>query len=99
MEKSLQRSVDGVAMKTKSAKKAAVPENNKSFENSLKRLEEIVETLDQGNVPLNDVMKMYEEGVQLSKDCLEQLSQAEIKLKRLSKDAQGNFELFDEEVE
>lgn len=66
-----------------------------SFERSLKRLEEIVEQLEDGNITLDEVMKMYEEGVSLSKQCLEQLSQAEVKLKRLSKDARGNFDLSD----
>ena len=81
-------------MKPKQEKKIA-PEGGQNFEDSLKRLEEIVELLEGGNVPLNEVMKMYEEGVQISKLCLDQLSQAEIVLKRLSKDAKGNFELFD----
>lgn len=66
-----------------------------SFEHSLKRLEEIVEQLEQGSISLDEVMKMYEEGVLLSKQCLDQLSQAEVKLKRLSKDVNGNFELLD----
>ena len=69
------------------------------FEESLKRLEEIVETLEQGSVPLEEAMKMYEEGVVLSKQCLEKLTKAELKLKRLSKDVNGNFELFDEELD
>ena len=86
-------------MKTKSTKKSSSYNHDPSFEHSLKRLEEIVETLEQGNVSLDDLMKMYEEGIQISKGCLEELSRAEVKLKRLSKDAQGNFELFDEEME
>ena len=67
-----------------------------SFEQSIKRLEKIVETLEEGSVPLEDALKMYEEGVILSKQCLEKLSQAELKLKKLSKDVNGNFELFEE---
>lgn len=87
-------------MKAKSStKKAASPNRSLGFEQSLKRLEEIVESLEQGNVSLDEVMKMYEEGVQISKECLEHLSRAEVKLKRLSKDAEGNFELFDERIE
>jgi len=76
--------------KSSSEKKSA-----ESFERSLKRLEEIVEQLEDGNITLDEVMKIYEEGVSLSKQCLEQLSHAEIKLKRLSKDARGNFDLSD----
>ena len=69
-----------------------------SFEHSLRRLEEIVENLEQGNTPLEDALKMYEEGVVLSKQCLEKLTQAELKLKRLSKDIDGKFELLDEDA-
>lgn len=69
-----------------------------SFERQLKRLEEIVEILEQGEVTLDEAVKMYEEGVHISKQCLEKLTQAELKLKRLSKDINGNFELFDEDV-
>ena len=70
-----------------------------NLEYSLKRLEEIVETLEQGNIPLNDAMKMYEEGVQLSKQCLDKLNQTELKLKRLSKDVDGSFELTDDGID
>jgi exodeoxyribonuclease VII small subunit len=84
-------------MKSKpSTKKKEDSPGSNNFEQSLKRLEDIVETLEQGKVTLDETMKMYEEGVQISKSCLEHLSQAEIKLKRLTKDVEGNFELFDE---
>lgn len=82
--------------KSKKESDAEVPS---TFEHSLHRLEEIVETIEQGKVNLDDVMKMYEEGVRLSKACLDHLSQAELKLKRLGKDMEGNFELFDERLE
>jgi exodeoxyribonuclease VII small subunit len=81
-------------MKPKKTSAKDVPGN---FEQSLKRLEEIVETLEEGSVTLDAVLVMYEEGVQLSKDCLAQLHQAELKLKRLSKDVHGTFELIDED--
>jgi exodeoxyribonuclease VII small subunit len=71
--------------------------SKQSFERSLRRLELIVEQLEQGDVPLEESIKMYEEGIALSKACMEKLSQAELKLKRLSKDMEGNFQLFDEE--
>jgi exodeoxyribonuclease VII small subunit len=68
-----------------------------TFEHSIKRLEKIVETLEEGSVPLEEALKMYEEGVMLSKLCLEKLKHAELKLKTLSKDVNGNFELFEQE--
>lgn len=70
-----------------------------SFEASLHRLEEIVEQLEQGDVSLDDSLKMYEEGVVLSKACLKKLGEVELKLKRLGKNAEGSFELFDQELE
>ena len=69
-----------------------------TFEHALHRLEEIVERLEQGDVPLEESIGMYEEGLALAKACMEKLSQAEVKLKRLSKDIDGNFELLDEEA-
>lgn len=78
-----------------SSKKSQGKSNNQNFEGLLKRLEEIVETLENGSISLDDVMNMYEEGVKLSKQCLGQLSEAEIKLKRLSKDVNGDFKLYD----
>lgn len=70
-----------------------------SFEQSLRRLEEIVERLEKGEVSLDDSIKMYEEGVALSKACMEKLSQAELRVKKLSKDIEGSFQLVEEEPE
>jgi exodeoxyribonuclease VII small subunit len=70
-----------------------------TFEQSLRRLEEIVNQLEQGDVSLEESIKMYEEGMLLSKACIEKLTQSELKLKKLGKDMQGNFQLFDQEGE
>ena len=70
-----------------------------SFEESLRRLEEIVNQLEQGEIPLEDSVKMYEEGLALSKACIDKLTQAELKLKKLSKDIDGNFQFLEEETE
>jgi len=75
------------------------PKKTGHFELTLKRLEQIVEALEQGNVSLDESMKLYEEGVTLSKRCLDELSAAELKLKKLSKDIEGNFELFGEDTD
>ena len=53
------------------------------FEASLHRLEEIVQRLEQGDVPLEESLGIYEEGVRLSRQCLEQLRDAELRLKKL----------------
>jgi exodeoxyribonuclease VII small subunit len=64
-----------------------------SLEHSLKRLEEIVETLERGDTSLDDAVMLYEEGVQLSKGCAEKLKDAELKIKKLSKEIDGQFTL------
>jgi exodeoxyribonuclease VII small subunit len=78
-----------------STKKASEKESPHDFERSLKRLEEIVHTLEQGSASLEESIKLYEEGVGISKECLEFLHQAELTLKRLTKDAGGSFKLLD----
>lgn len=67
-----------------------------TFEDSLHRLEEIVQRLEQGDVPLEQAMHLYEEGIGLSRICAAKLKNAELALKKLSKDAAGNFTLTDE---
>jgi len=47
------------------------------FEEALQRLEAIVQTLEGGDLPLDDSLKVFEEGVKLSKNCLKLLDQAE----------------------
>ncbi len=69
-----------------------------TFEESLRRLESIVEQLEQGDVPLDESMRLYEEGIALSKACTEKLTKAELTLKRLAKDMEGNFKLLDEDT-
>jgi exodeoxyribonuclease VII small subunit len=69
------------------------------FEELLRRLEAIVEQLERGEVSLEDSMKMYEEGMRLSQSCAEKLAKAELTLKRLGKDMEGNLALFDEKEE
>jgi exodeoxyribonuclease VII small subunit len=75
------------------------PAGKGSFEESLHRLEEIVNQLEQGDVPLEDSLHLYEEGIQLSKTCAERLTRAETTLKRLNKDLDGKLTLMDEEQE
>lgn len=53
------------------------------FEKRLNRLEEIVEKMETGELPLEDSLKLFEEGVKLSRECNTQLSEAEQKVKLL----------------
>lgn len=61
------------------------------FEKKLGRLEEIVKKMESGDLSLEDSLKMFEEGVKLSRECNTQLVAAEQKVKvLLSVDGQGN---------
>ena len=66
-----------------------------SFESSLKRLEDIVESLEQGKVSLEEAVGLYEEGIQLSKECAEKLKATELKIRKLAKSVGGEFEVTD----
>ena len=60
------------------------------FEASLKELESIVTKLEDENISLEDSVKSFEEGVNLVKDCQEQLQKAELKIKKLLDDGSLN---------
>jgi len=61
------------------------------FEFALSRLEAIVGKLESANLSLDDAMKLFEEGVQLSRDCQKYLEQAEGKVEILLKKAGGEL--------
>ena len=61
----------------------------KSFEGSIQRLEEIVRQMEQGNVPLEESLKLFEEGTALAAACARQLDEAEQKVVRLMKGPDG----------
>ncbi|NLT51531.1 MAG: exodeoxyribonuclease VII small subunit [Ignavibacteria bacterium] len=56
-----------------------------TFEESLKRLQEISDLLESGTVGLEDSVTLYEEGIVLSKKCFKQLQDAELKITELKK--------------
>ena len=62
-----------------------------SFEESLKQLETIVGQLERGDLPLEDSIKLFEEGVRLSSACKEQLDQAERKVQILARQRDGSL--------
>jgi exodeoxyribonuclease VII small subunit len=84
-----------------STKKPADAAKKPDFENSLSRLEEIVGKLESANLSLDDAMKLFEEGVQLSRDCQKYLEEAEGKVEILLKKAGGEMAAapFDPEAE
>ena len=60
------------------------------FEESLKKLENIVEQLEQGDLPLEESLKLFEEGVGLSATCKQELEAAEGKVQILIKQRDGS---------
>ncbi len=60
-----------------------------SFEESIKRLEEIVRTLEKGDTPLENSIKLFEEGIKLSGVCNTLLENAEQKVTKLIKSDDG----------
>jgi exodeoxyribonuclease VII small subunit len=62
----------------------------KSFETSLEELERIVRELEQGELPLEKSLELFEQGVKLSRECQDRLNQAERKIEVLMRDNQGH---------
>lgn len=67
-----------------------------TFEAALKQLEEIVQRLERGELPLEESLKLYEEGIRLSRLCHAKLEEAEGKIELLMKDAKGELVLDDQ---
>ena len=53
------------------------------FEKKLTRLEEIVHKMERGDLALDESLKLFEEGIKLSRDCHSQLTKAEAQVKKL----------------
>ena len=70
-------------------------DSGRDLEQDLRRLEKIVEALEQGEVPLEKALKLYEEGILLSKSCTELLQKAELRIKTITKEANGKIKADD----
>ena len=77
------------------------PPKKPDFEKSLVRLEEVVRRLESPQLSLDDAMKLFDEGIQLSRECKKQLEEAEGRVEILLKKADGKLtaEPFDPERE
>ena len=64
-------------------------EQPKSFEASLEALERIVQQLEQGDLPLEKSLELFEQGIGLSRQCQDRLNQAERRIEILLRDNQG----------
>ena len=63
----------------------------KTFEQSMKQLERIVQELEEGDLPLEKAIKKFEEGIKLSKLCSEKLDETEKKISSLLKNSEGQM--------
>lgn len=61
----------------------------RTFESSLEALEQIVRELEQGDLPLEKSLELFEQGIRLSRECQERLGQAERRIEILLRDNQG----------
>ena len=62
----------------------------KSFEENMQRLEQIVRTMERGEVPLDESLKLFLEGTALVQECGKILDNAELHIKKITADADGN---------
>ena len=67
----------------------------KSFETSLAELEQIVTKLEDGDLPLEESLELFEKGIKLSRECRERLTNAERRIEILMKDADGEIVVED----
>jgi exodeoxyribonuclease VII small subunit len=63
----------------------------KAFEEALKELEEIVNRLEQGDLPLEEALQLFEQGVKLSRLCHTRLDEAQKRVEVLLKDEAGKM--------
>lgn len=65
-----------------------MPKKYDTYEKALARLEEIVTSLEKGDLELEEALKLFEEGTKLSTECYERLSKAEQKIVELNGEKQ-----------
>ena len=65
-------------------------QNNKTFEENMGRLEQIVRAMERGDVALEESSKLFQEGTELVRSCGKLLDEAELQVKKIMTDANGN---------
>ena len=63
---------------------------NVTFEESLQRLEQIVRTMERGEVALEESLKLFQEGTELVRKCAEMLDKAQMQIKMISAGPDGS---------
>ncbi len=71
----------------------------KKFETALKELEDVVNALEEGDMPLEDALKAFEKGIGLARHCESLLDQAEKKIKLLTEEGLKDFHEQNPETE
>ena len=73
-------------------------QNNQTFEESMSRLEQIVRSLEQGNAPLEESLKLFQEGTALVRSCGKLLDDAQMQIQKVMTAADGSpvLEVCDE---
>ena len=66
---------------------------NLPFEEALKRLEDIVDSMENHDLPLESLLANYEEGTRLAQNCQTRLAEAEVKIQQLERKSNGQFAL------
>ena len=62
------------------------------FDEALQKLETIVTQMEEGDLPLEETLKAFEEGVRLARFCASKLDEAERKVEKLMRDQAGNLQ-------
>lgn len=62
---------------------------NKTFEENMQRLEQIVRSMERGDVALEESLKLFQEGTALIRSCGKLLDEAELQVKKIMTDANG----------
>ena len=65
-------------------------QGNKTFEENMQRLEQIVRAMERGDVALEESLKLFQEGTELVRNCGKLLDEAELQVKKIMTDANGN---------
>ena len=63
---------------------------NQSFENNMARLEQIVRAMERGDVPLEESLKLFQEGTELVRSCNELLDNAQLQVKKIMTASDGS---------
>lgn len=75
-------------------------QKNKTFEENMQRLEQIVRAMERGDVALDESLKLFQEGTKLVQSCGKLLDEAELQVKKIAVSADGSpvEEAFSDEL-